>query len=143
MFIKQVSVFSENKSGRIADIIGILGDCGIDVSALSVADTTDFGIVRMIVSDYKKAEQVLRESGAVVKVTDVLGVGVADVPGGLAAALRVLKDESIEIDYIYAFVGKSDKGALVVMKVNDPEKAEAVFKKNGIDTLAPEDVYRV
>lgn len=143
MFIKQVSVFSENKSGRIAEIIGILGDNGIDISALSVADTTDFGIVRMIVSDYKKAEQVLRESGAVVKVTDVLGVGVADVPGGLAAALCVLKEAAIEIDYIYAFVGKSDKGALVVMKVNDPEKAEKVFEKNGIDTLAPEDVYRV
>lgn len=143
MFIKQVSVFIENKSGRIADVIGVLGDNGIDISALSVADTTDFGIVRMIVSDCGKAEKVLREFGSVVKVTDVLGVGIADVPGGLAAALRVLKDCGIEIDYTYAFVGKSDKGALVVMKVSDPEGAMEAFRAHGIKTISAEDVYRI
>ncbi len=143
MFIKQVSVFIENKSGKIADVIGVLGDNGIDISALSVADTTDFGIVRMIVNDHVKAEKVLRDFGAVVKVTDVLGVGVADVPGGLAGALHVLKDCGIEIDYIYAFVGKSDKGALVVMKVSDPEGAMKAFEGNGIKTVSAEDVYRI
>lgn len=143
MFIKQVSIFVENKSGRIADIISVLGDNGIDISALSIADTTDFGIVRLIASDPEKAERVLREYGAIVKITEVLAVGVSDTPGGLARALNVLKESNIEIDYIYAFVGKSDKGALVVMKVNDPQKALKCFEKNNIVTISAEDVYRI
>lgn len=143
MFIKQVSIFVENKSGRIADIISVLGDNGIDISALSIADTTDFGIVRLIASDPEKAERVLREYGAIVKITEVLAVGVSDTPGGLARALNVLKESNIEIDYIYAFVGKSDKGALVVMKVNDPQEALKCFEKNNIVTISAEDVYRI
>lgn len=143
MFIKQVSIFVENKSGRIADIISVLGDNGIDISALSIADTTDFGIVRLIASNPEKAERVLRESGAIVKITEVIAVGVSDTPGGLARALNVLKESNIEIDYIYAFVGKSDKGALVVMKVNDPQKALECFEKNNIVTISAEDVYRI
>lgn len=143
MFIKQVSIFVENKSGRIADIISVLGDNGIDISALSIADTTDFGIVRLIASDPEKAERVLREYGAIVKITEVIAVGVSDTPGGLARALNVLKESNIEIDYIYAFVGKSDKGALVVMKVNDPQEALKCFEKNNIVTISAEDVYRI
>lgn len=143
MFVKQVSIFVENKSGRIADIISVLGDNGIDISAMSIADTTDFGIVRLIVSDCEKAERVLKEYGAVVKITEVIAVGVSDTPGGLAKALNVLKDNGVEIAYIYAFVGKSDKGALVVMKVDNPEKALSCFEENNIVTLSAEDVYRI
>ncbi len=143
MFIKQVSIFIENKSGKIADVIGVLGDNGIDISALSIADTTDFGIVRLITSDAEKSVKVLKEYGAIVKVTEVIGVGVSDTPGGLAKVLRLLKESGVEIDYMYAFVGKSDKGALVVMKVSEPQKAAECFEKNNITTISAGDIYRI
>ena len=143
MFIKQVSIFIENKSGKIADVIGVLGDNGIDISALSIADTTDFGIVRLITSDAEKSVKVLKEYGAIVKVTEVIGVGVSDTPGGLAKVLRLLKESGVEIDYMYAFVGKSDKGALVVMKVSEPQKAAECVEKNNITTISAGDIYRI
>ena len=143
MFIKQVSIFIENKSGKIADVIGVLGDNGIDISALSIADTTDFGIVRLITSDAEKSVKVLKEYGAIVKVTEVIGVGVSDTPGGLAKVLRLLKESGVEIDYMYAFVGKSDKGALGVMKVSEPQKAAECFEKNNITTISAGDIYRI
>lgn len=143
MFIKQVSIFIANKSGKIADVISVLGNNDIDISALSIADTTDFGIVRLITSDPEKSVSVLKDFGVIVKVTEVIGVAVSDTPGGLAKALNILKENSIEIDYMYAFVGKSDKGALVVMKVNDPQKALDCFAENNVITVNASDVYRV
>ena len=91
MFIKQLSIFVENKSGKIADILNVLGENNIDISALSIADTTDFGIVRLIVNDVERAASVLREYGAVVKVTDVIGVSVNDAPAVLQGFLTFLK----------------------------------------------------
>ena len=131
--IKQISVFVENKSGRLSDILNVIGKNGIDISALSIADTTDFGIVRMIVNDPDKAAEILKSNNLVVKVTDVIALAVADKPGGLAG----------EIENMYAFIGKSDKGALVIVRVENPEKALEVLKDENVTVVSPEEVYRM
>ena len=141
--IKQISVFVENKSGRLSDILNVIGKNGIDISALSIADTTDFGIVRMIVNDPDKAAEILKSNNLVVKVTDVIALAVADKPGGLAGEIEKLKYAGISIEYMYAFIGKSDKGALVIVRVENPEKALEVLKDENVTVVSPEEVYRM
>ena len=141
--IKQISVFVENKSGRLSDILNVIGKNGIDISALSIADTTDFGIVRMIVNDPDKAAEILKSNNLVVKVTDVIALAVADKPGGLAGEIEKLKHAGISIEYMYAFIGKSDKGALVIVRVENPEKALEVLKDENVTVVSPEEVYRM
>ena len=141
--IKQISVFVENKSGRLSDILNVIGKNGIDISALSIADTTDFGIVRMIVNDPDKAAEILKSNNLVVKVTDVIALAVADKPGGLAGEIEKLKNVGISIEYMYAFIGKSDKGALVIVRVENPEKALEVLKDENVTVVSPEEVYRM
>lgn len=143
MLVKQISVFVENKSGRLAEIIGILGKSGIDISALSIADTTDFGILRLIVNDPLKAETVLKESGMVVKTTEVIAMAVEDKPGGLANALDMISGAGLTIEYMYAFIGKSDVGALVIVRVDKPEEAVKLMEKNGVNIIDAKDVYRL
>ena len=139
--IKQISVFVENKSGRLSDILNVIGKNGIDISALSIADTTDFGIVRMIVNDPDKAAEILKSNNLVVKVTDVIALAVK--PGGLAGEIEKLKNAGISIEYMYAFIGKSDKGALVIVRVENPEKALEVLKDENVTVVSPEEVYRM
>lgn len=141
--IKQISVFVENKSGRLSDILNVIGKNGIDISALSIADTTDFGIVRMIVNDPDKAAEILKSNNLVVKVTDVIALAVADKLGGLAGEIEKLKNAGISIEYMYAFIGKSDKGALVIVRVENPEKALEVLKDENVTVVSPEEVYRM
>ena len=141
--IKQISVFVENKSGRLSDILNVIGKNGIDISALSIADTNDFGIVRMIVNDPDKAAEILKSNNLVVKVTDVIALAVADKPGGLAGEIEKLKNAGISIEYMYAFIGKSDKGALVIVRVENPEKAIEVLKDENVTVVSPEEVYRM
>ena len=141
--IKQISVFVENKSGRLSDILNVIGKNGIDISALSIADTTDFGIVRMIVNDPDKAAEILKSNNLVVKVTDVIALAVADKPGGLEGEIEKLKNAGISIEYMYAFIGKSDKGALVIVRVENPEKALEVLKDENVTVVSPEEVYRM
>ena len=141
--IKQISVFVENKSGRLSDILNVIGKNGIDISALSIADTNDFGIVRMIVNDPDKAAEILKSNNLVVKVTDVIALAVADKPGGLAGEIEKLKNAGIPIEYMYAFIGKSDKGALVIVRVENPEKALEVLKDENVTVVSPEEVYRM
>jgi len=143
MFVKQISVFLENKSGRLAEVTGILGNNDIDISALSIADTTDFGILRLIVNKPDEAEKILKEHGFTVSCTEVIAVAVVDEPGGLAEALKVLDDASIGIEYMHAFVGKATNQALVIFRVEDPEKAVAVLDKNNIRVLPAEMVYEL
>ena len=141
--IKQISVFVENKSGRLSDILNVIGKNGIDISALSIADTTDFGIVRMIVNDPDKAAEILKSNNLVVKVTDVIALAVVDKPGGLAGEIEKLKNAGISIEYMYAFIGKSDKCALVIVRVENPEKALEVLKDESVTVVSPEEVYRM
>lgn len=143
MFVKQISIFLENKSGRLSEVTRTLGENDIDISALSIADTTDFGILRLIVNDPEKAEQILKTEGFTVRSTSVIAIGVQDKPGGLAKALNVLDREQIGIEYMYAFVSKSEDEALVILKVSEPEKAVDTLKANGISVLTASQVYKL
>lgn len=135
MLIKQISVFVENKPGRMADILEVLAKNNIDISALSIADTTDFGVLRMIVSDSDLAKKVLNDAGVVVKTTDVIAVSMEDKPGGLGAIMNTINDGEITVDYMYAFAGRSENGAMVVIKVNNPDKAIELLEKVGFKTV--------
>lgn len=142
-FVKQISIFVENKYGRLSEIISAIGNNGIDISALSIADTTDFGILRMIVNDPEKACEVLKEAGVAVKMTDVIALAIEDVPGGLARELEKLKEAEINIEYMYAFIGKSADGAMVIIRVDNPEHAMEVLKGSTVHIVDPADVYRL
>jgi len=141
MLVKQISVFLENKSGRLAEVTKTLGKEGIDISALSIADTTDFGILRLIVNQQEKAEAVLKDNGFTVSSTSVIAIAVEDKPGGLAVALDILESNSIGIEYMYAFIGKSKDEALVILRVEDSDKAIEALKNNGIKVISSKDVY--
>lgn len=143
MLVKQISVFLENKSGRLAEVTKALGASGIDISALSIADTTDFGILRLIVNKPEKAEEVLKENGFTVSCTSVIAIAVLDEPGGLAEALEILDREAIGIEYMYAFVGKATNEALVILRVETPEKAVEVLTNNNIKVLPSSVVYEL
>lgn len=141
MKIKQISVFLENKSGRLARVTKVLGQHDINIRALSIADTTDFGILRLIVNNPDKAFQVLKEAGFTVSVTEVLAVEVTDRPGGLAEALTVLQEAEINIEYLYAFVQKATNAALVVFRVEQLDKAIEALQKHHISIVPEERVY--
>lgn len=141
MLVKQISVFVENKSGRLAEITTILADNDVNIQALSIADTTDFGILRLIVNKPDIAEDTLRARGFTVKATDVIAVSVEDVPGGLAKALNALNEVGIGIEYMYAFTGKRRADALVILRVEEHFKAIDTLTKHGISVMSPEVVY--
>ncbi len=142
MLIKQVSVFVENKPAALEEAVRIIGENGIDIYALSLADTTDFGILRLIVSDPDKAKEVLKAKGLIVKRTDVIAIVVEDKPGGLVHALDVMKKNDINIEYIYAFIGKNEKGATVVMKVNNPDEAIKLLQDTDVEILTKNELYK-
>ncbi len=141
MLVKQISVFLENKSGRLAEVTKALGQNNIDISALSIADTTDFGILRLIVNKPEEAEKVLKESGFTVSCTNVIAIAVPDKPGGLGKALEVMESESIGIEYMYAFIGKASDEALVILRVEEPERAIEVLTGKNIKVLSCHTVY--
>jgi len=143
MFVKQISAFLENKSGRLAEITEVIGRLGVDIRALSIADTTDFGILRLIVNKPDEVCAALRESGFTVRVTDVIAVSMSDAPGSLAGILSVLQKNGMGIEYLYAFVGNNDKKAVVVLRVDDNKKAVEILQKENIKVLAAEDVYNI
>lgn len=133
MFIKQLSIFVENKFGRLEVIIDALSRNGINIRALSIAETTDFGILRVIVDDCDKAKKVLSEIGVVAKTTDVIAVYIDDKAGGLASILKLITEANINVEYMYAFLSRKDSSkALMVLKADDEEKAQAVLKKNNV-----------
>lgn len=140
---KQISVFLENKSGRLAHVTRVLGDAGINIRALSIADTSDFGILRLIVNDPVKAHKILREAGFTVSETEVIAVRMPDSPGGLAAVLDQMSEENLNIEYLYAFLGMSGGDALVIFKVEDIKKAKVAFKKKGIKFVEEQELYQL
>lgn len=135
MLIKQISVFVENKEGRLAEITEKIAAAGVDIRALSIADTTDFGILRLIVDRPEETEKTLREAGFTVSVTNVIAVGIDDVPGGFAKPMRVLADAHIDVEYMYAFISRDTKKAYVILRVNDNENAAKVLTDAGIVLL--------
>ncbi|MBQ7500396.1 MAG: ACT domain-containing protein [Clostridia bacterium] len=140
MAIKQLSIFVENKEGKLAKITELLTKSEVDIRAMSIADTQDFGILRLIVSDARKAAAVLSENNCVVHVTDVIGVAVEDKPGGLAKVVRLLSDNNINIEYMYAFITISKQYAYVVFRVEDNEKASALLESENIRLVTEEDI---
>jgi hypothetical protein len=141
MSVKQISVFLENKAGRLADVTRVLGSNKIDISALSIADTTHFGILRLIVSDPDTAETILRDAGFTVNSSPVLAIAIEDTAGSLSTALDALNEKQIGVDYIYAFVGKTQTKALVIFRVEDIPAATEVLTAAGITVLKDEEVY--
>lgn len=141
MEVRQLSVFLENKAGRLAEVTRVLGEAGINIRALSIADTTDFGILRMIVGDPDRAEQLLKGAGFAVTTTGVLAVEVPDRPGGLAFVLEVLEREGHNIEYLYAFVEKASPDALVLIRVEDTARGASALAAAGISVLPGAKVY--
>jgi hypothetical protein len=141
MKVEQISIFLENKSGRMAEVTDVLAKSGINIRALSLADTTDFGILRLIVNDTDKAKQVLKDNGFTVGKTEVIAVEVPDRPGGLAEILNVIKNEEINVEYMYAFVQRSGDKAIIIFRFDELEKAIFALKKAEIGILKGEDVY--
>ena len=135
MSVKQISVFLENKPGTLCDLTGVLAESGIDMRAFSVAETSDFGIARIIVDDVYKTTTVLRDRGFVHSVTPVLAVAMSDTPGGLNGILQCLSAGSINVEYMYAFLGTTPGKAYMVFKVHDPAAATAALSRNGIRLL--------
>ncbi|MBQ8431742.1 MAG: ACT domain-containing protein [Clostridia bacterium] len=142
MFIRQLSIFVENKKGGLAEILTELGNNNIDICALSLADSTDFGILRLIVDDEEKAEQILTDHGVVVKVNQVLGLAVDDTPGGLAKALSALDAGGHAIEYMYSFVGENEKHAMAVLRTDDNQKALETLRAAGVSILAESDIRK-
>lgn len=136
MSIKQVSVFVENRQGALCGITDALAENGIDMKALTLADTADFGIMRMIVTDTEKAKEVIADKGYLVKVNEVVAVEMENKPGALAEVIAVLGEAGMDIEYLYAFIAVCGKNARVVIRVNDNEKAEALLAAKGITVVS-------
>ena len=141
MSIKQISIFVENKPGRLSAVTQLLSEHGIDIRALSIADTKDFGILRLIVNNPDKACEVLKEADCTVSITNVIAIGINDKPGGLAAAMDVLYSANISVEYMYAFISKTDNEAYVILRVQNNEVAASALEEKGFKVLSPEDVY--
>jgi len=140
MFIKQLSVFVENSQGRLQQIIDVLGENHINIRALSLADTAEFGILRLIVDEDEKASVLLKEKGVISKVTEVIAVSIDDCAGGLAAVTRAITDAGIGIEYTYAFLGRSEGKALLVIQTSDEKRAESILREKGVKLVSKEDL---
>ena len=140
MTINQLSIFVENKAGTVAGITKSIADAGVSIRALSVADTQEFGILRLIVSDVEKAKEVLSKNDCVVSVTKVIGVEIPDVPGGLSNVLQIVSENGINVEYLYAFITISGQHAYVVLRVEDNEKAAKILTEKGIKLVTQQDI---
>ena len=139
MLIKQMSVFVENTTGRLAQLTRVLGNDGIDIKASCIADTVDFGILRCIVDDPEEATRVLKEHGFTASITEVIAVELEDRPGGFADVLEILAKENIGVNYIYSTIRSKEGAAIIVLKVEDPQKAIDVLLSNNVKLYkAPE-----
>ena len=141
MRVEQISVFLENKAGRLSEVTGILAEAGINIRALSLADTSDFGILRLIVNDNAKAVEVLKQHGFTVGKTDVVAVEVDDRPGGLHRILQVLYRANVNVEYMYAFVQQSGNNAVIIFRFDSLDEAVKVLAENGVKVIAGEQLY--
>ncbi len=141
--VEQISIFLENKSGRLAEVTDILAKNGINLRALSLADTADFGIFRLIVSDTEKSVALLKNNGFTVARNDVVAVEVPDRPGGLAGILAALQGKAINVEYMYAFVQKCEGNAVLIFRFDDIDKALDALRKSDVRILSGEAVQRL
>lgn len=140
MTIKQLSIFMENKPGHLASICKTLAEANINIVTLSIADTQQFGVVRLIVDDCGKAKDALTGAGFAVNVRDVLAVGVRDEPGGMNALLGIIEKAGVNIEYMYAFAAHIGKEAILVFRFDDAEKAEKALAEAGVQIVSPSDI---
>ena len=143
MAIKQLTVFVENRKGTMASVTDTLSKNNVNIRALSIAETQDFGILRLIVNDDKVAMKALEEQEYLIKAIDVVGVKIGDAPGKLAEALDVLDQAGINVEYLYAFMARTEKHAYVVLRVEDNEVAESVLTNAGFKLITEADVQKL
>ena len=143
MAIKQLTVFVQNQKGTVVAVTDILSKNNINLRALSIAETEDLGILRLIVNDEKAAERVLSENGYLIKVIDVIGVKIGDAPGKLTSALGVLDKADINVEYLYAFMARTEKHAYVVLRVEDNAVAEAALTEAGFKLITDADICKL
>ena len=135
MIIKQISIFMENTTGRLADVTALLAKGGVNLRALSIADTADFGILRMVADQPDEAVQLLKDAGFVARETDVIGVEVPDHPGELARIMALFRDEGVNIEYLYASLEHKVDKAVIVLKIDDINAGLAMLEKHGFSTI--------
>ena len=143
MSLKQLTIFVENKQGALVSITETLANHNVNIRALSIADTQDFGILRLIVNDNETAVKTLTDEGYLIKITDVVGVKIGDEPGKLSKALKVLDESHINMEYLYAFMTRTEKHAYVVLRVEDNEHAELALEKAGFHIVTDADVCKL
>ncbi|MGN0620622.1 MAG: ACT domain-containing protein [Porcipelethomonas sp.] len=141
--IKQISIFVENKPGRLRAMTDILRENEIDIRAVSISDTKDFGILRIIVNDPDKACEILKKEECTVTISEVLAVGVKDRPGGLFSVMDVLYSNGISVEYMYAFVSKADEDAYVILRVADIDKTAKILSDSGIKLVTSKEIYEM
>ena len=143
MHVQQIAIFLENRSGRLADISKTLAEAGINIRALSLADTADFGILRLVVDDTAKAKAVLKEHGFTVGITNILAAEVPDKPGGLDGIMQVIEAAKLDVEYMYAFTQKSGDTGILLFRFDDLDGAIAVLQKAGVKLLPGEQVHNL
>lgn len=141
MRVEQLSVFLENKAGRLAEVTGILAQTGINIRALSLADTSDFGVLRLIVNDTHKAKEALKSKGFTVSETEVVAVEVPDKPGGLHNILEIMQKSDMNVEYMYAFVQQSGNNAVMIFRFENVAQAVKVLETGGITVISGEKLY--
>lgn len=141
MKVEQISIFIENKSGRLAEVARVLGEKGVNIRALSLADTSDFGILRLLVDNTDIAQTTLKENGFTVNKTEVVAVEVPDEPGGLCNILQVLDDARVNVEYMYAFVERNAGNAVIIFRFDEVDNAIAVLNGKGVSILSGEKLY--
>lgn len=141
MKVEQISIFLENRTGRLAEVTAILSEAGINIRALALADTSDFGVLRIIVDNTAKAQKVLKDNGFAIGTHNVVAVEVADAPGGLHCILELLQQSGINVEYMYAFVRQSGDNAIMIFRFDNTDNAVQVLAENNIPVIAGETVY--
>jgi len=143
MKLKQLSIFLENKKGRLWKAINILGEAGINIRALSIADTSDFGILRLIVPEPENAKKILEDNNFIVKMNEVIAVELSDQPGGLASVLKILNKSDINLEYLYAFVDEKEEKAIVLLRTEDIDQLIKVLKDGNATIVPAEYIYNL
>ena len=143
MQVKQISIFMENRAGRLQEITGVLANAGINIRAISLADTSDFGILRLIVNKPENAVDILRNEGFIIRENSVIACVIDDKPGGLYQVVNVLGKADISIEYMYGFFERKTDKAVMIIRVEEPDKAITLLRQNYIPLLSGEEVYSI
>jgi hypothetical protein len=143
MKVEQISIFLENKFGRLSEVARLLGSAGVNIRTLTISDSSDFGILRCIVNDNEKAVRILKENGITVSKTEVVAVEVPDKPGGLAQVLSFLEQEKINVEYMYAFLEHRSDDAIIIFRFDDNDSAIHVLSAHGVKIVSGKKVYEM